>query len=70
MKAQVAQIYGFSGHADRTGLLRWLGSLKTPPRHVYLTHGEEDVSLKFAQQIEQQLKWPVTVPHYRECVEL
>ena len=70
VKAQVAQIYGFSGHADRSGLLRWIGNLKQPPRQIFLTHGEENVSLKLAQQIEQQLKWPVTVPHYRECVEL
>ena len=70
VKAQIAKIYGFSGHADRTGLLRWLGNLKQPPRRVFLTHGEENVSLNFAQQIEEQLKWPVTVPHYLDCVEL
>ena len=70
VQAQVAQIYGFSGHADRTGLLRWLGNLKQPPRRVFLTHGEESVSLNLAKQIEEKLKWPVTVPHYLDCVDL
>jgi metallo-beta-lactamase family protein len=70
VKAKVSQIYGFSGHADRAALLRWLGNLKRPPRHVFLTHGEEDAALNLAQYIDQQMHWPVTVPEYQEVVEL
>jgi metallo-beta-lactamase family protein len=70
VKSRVARIYGFSGHADRTALLRWLGHLKQPPRHVYLTHGEEEAAESLAGQIRQGLAWPVTVPAYRDVVEI
>jgi len=70
VRAKIAQLYGFSGHADRTGLLNWLGHFKKPPRKVFLTHGEEQVALKLAREIEATLKFPTHVPTYREMVEL
>ena len=45
VRARVEQIYGFSGHADRTGLLHWADGFQQPPRRVFLTHGEEDAAL-------------------------
>ncbi len=41
---------------------------ETPPRHLYLVHGEEQVALGFAEQIRTQLNWQVTVPEYRQIV--
>jgi metallo-beta-lactamase family protein len=70
VRARVAQIHGLSGHADRDTLLRWVGNLKKPPRRVFLTHGEEDVSLRFADLVHEKCGWPVYVPQYREQVEL
>jgi metallo-beta-lactamase family protein len=70
VRARVAQIHGLSGHADRDTLLRWVGNLKKPPRRVFLTHGEEDVSLRFADLVHGKCGWPVYVPQYREQVEL
>jgi metallo-beta-lactamase family protein len=70
VKARVAQIYGFSGHADRSGLLKWIGALKVPPRQVFLCHGEEQVALNLAETIRQQFGFPVRVPEYMEVAEL
>lgn len=70
VRARIAQIYGFSGHADRSGLLRWLTNFKQPPRQIFFTHGEEKVSLKFAEHVQRELKWPALVPQYRQVVEL
>jgi metallo-beta-lactamase family protein len=70
LKARVAQIHGFSGHADRSTLLKWLSNLKQPPQHVFLTHGEEDAASSLAQAIDASLHWPVTVPTYRQVVEI
>ncbi len=70
VRARIAQIHGFSGHADRRALLRWLGALQQPPRRVFLTHGEEEVSLAFAETIAAQTNWPVHVPEYGETVAL
>lgn len=69
VKAEIAQIFGFSGHADRTDLLHWLGNIKTPPKQVFLTHGEEQASLTLAKEVESKLGWPVIVPAYGESYE-
>jgi len=70
VKARIEKIEGISGHADKDDLLRWLGAFKTPPRRLFLTHGEEEVSLELAAFLEREKKWPVTVPRYKETIEL
>jgi metallo-beta-lactamase family protein len=69
VKARVEQIHGFSGHADRTALLRWLRAFERPPRRVFLTHGEEESSLNLAETIRATLGWEVSVPEYQQEVE-
>ncbi|MDP6554911.1 MAG: MBL fold metallo-hydrolase [Pirellulaceae bacterium] len=70
MRAEVAQIYGFSGHADRGGLIRWLSNLRDAPQQVFLTHGDEDAATSLAEHIREEMKWPVSVPEYQQVVEL
>ena len=70
VRARVAQIHGFSGHADRSGLLRWLDGFQKPPRHLFLTHGEEQESLNLAETVRSQRQWQVTVPNYQQAVTL
>ena len=70
VRARVEQIHGFSGHADRTALLHWLSSFDSPPRHLFLTHGEEESSMSLAEHVRGEMGWQVTVPEYRERVEL
>ena len=70
VRARVAQIHGFSGHADRTGLLKWLSHFQHPPRRLFITHGEQQASLALAEQVRQQMGWNVSVPEYRQTVEL
>lgn len=70
VKASVEQIYGFSGHADRSGLLRWVGNLKTPPRHVFLTHGEKETSFELAETLKRDSGLSVSVPEYLETADL
>lgn len=70
VKAQKAQIYGFSGHADRDDLIRWISHFDGNPKRVFLTHGEEEPARSLGQYIETQLKLPVTIPNYRETIDL
>lgn len=69
VKARVAQIYGFSGHADRGALLKWVDGFKKPPRHVYLTHGDEESARQLAEAIRAR-GWDVSVPAYLDVVAL
>jgi len=70
VKARVDQVRGFSGHADRAALLRWLGYFQDPPRQLFLVHGEEDQALSLKRCIAEQLGFNVTVPEYQQVVKL
>lgn len=70
VRARVERLYGFSAHADRHGLLQWLDHLRTAPRRVFLTHGEENAALSLAEVIRKNKSWDVAVPQYRESVSL
>ena len=70
VRAQVRQIQGISGHADRAGLMKWLSYFQKPPRQLFLTHGEQQAALSLAEDIRRELGWNVTVPEYRETVTL
>jgi len=70
VRARVAEIQGFSGHADRATLLRWLGHFEKPPQRLFLTHGEAAESLALAERVRGTMHWNVTVPEYRQVVEL
>jgi metallo-beta-lactamase family protein len=66
VKARVVQINGFSAHADRDELLKWLSSLRRPPRRVFVTHGESSASQHFAALVRDKTGWGVVVPEYQE----
>ena len=70
VRARIERIAGFSGHADRAALLAWLGHFVRPPKRLFVTHGEVESSLAMAEEIRNRLHWNVTVPEYRQTVEL
>ncbi|MCC6124188.1 MAG: MBL fold metallo-hydrolase [Pirellulales bacterium] len=70
VRARIAQLQGISGHADRDGLTKWLGYLQTPPRRIFVAHGDEEVSLSFAKHVRETLHFDAVVPDYRQVVEL
>ena len=52
--ARIAQMHGMSGHADRDGLLEWIGAFKEKPRMVFVVHGEDEVTEIFARTLEEK----------------
>jgi metallo-beta-lactamase family protein len=50
--AQIRQLAGASGHADREGLIRWLTGFKTKPEKVFIVHGDDQVCDIFAESIK------------------
>lgn len=66
LRAEVVVINGFSAHADRSELLDWVGHFKKRPRHTFIVHGEEAVSLAFADTLRKQGFSNVNVPHLGE----
>lgn len=70
VRAKITQISGFSAHADRDELLRWLSGLQKPPRHVFVTHGEPNVARHFANLLTEKKGWKTSVPSYQDEVTL
>ncbi|MEI2611463.1 MAG: MBL fold metallo-hydrolase [Candidatus Promineifilaceae bacterium] len=66
LNAHVEKMNGLSAHADRSELLDWVSHFKTRPRHTYIVHGEEPVSLAFADSLRLQGLTDVNVPHMGE----
>ncbi len=65
VRARIAQIQGFSAHADRDELIRWLLALQRPPKHVFVTHGEPEVADSFSSFLREKTGWPVSAPEYK-----
>jgi len=63
--AQIRQIHGFSAHADQQGLLKWLDFLTSPPRQIFLVHGEEEAMESLGQHIRKR-GWSLGLPEYQE----
>ena len=69
VRARVRRISGFSAHADRGELERWLQPQRQPPRRLFLTHGEPAAAEALAACIRSR-GWEVHIPSYGERVEL
>lgn len=70
VKAMVEHINGFSAHADRDELVKWLFSLRQPPKRLFVIHGEPEVSQNFTGLVKDRLGWNVVVPEYKSQVIL
>ncbi|MBI1373687.1 MAG: MBL fold metallo-hydrolase [Phycisphaera sp.] len=70
VRAHIETIAGMSAHGDREDLMRWLSAMKPCPKHVFLTHGEEEASLSLSEHVSATLNCEVSVPHYRDSVIL
>jgi metallo-beta-lactamase family protein len=69
VRAAVEKIPGLSGHADRSGLLRWLKPLATP-KQTFLVHGEPSSAEALAATLRDERGWNVTIPDLGESHEL
>lgn len=70
VRAAIETVPGLSGHADRTGLLRWLEGLPTPPRRTFLTHGEPESADALAAHLRDAWSWDVVCPELGQSFQL
>ncbi|MFR5731721.1 MAG: MBL fold metallo-hydrolase RNA specificity domain-containing protein [Clostridium sp.] len=43
IRAEIKQLQGISGHADKNGLLNWVKAFSPKPEMVFVVHGEDTV---------------------------
>ena len=60
-KAEIHNLEGFSGHADRDGLIDWLKGLEKQPKQIFLVHGEMDAKEEFAKTVKEEVGFDTVV---------
>jgi len=70
VRAEIREIPALSAHADQHGLVEWAGALTSPPRAVYLVHGEPPARQALAALLRSTYGWKVNHPEEGEAVEL
>jgi metallo-beta-lactamase family protein len=64
VRAAIHSVDGLSAHADQKALLDWARGFVQPPAQTFVVHGELSAAQAFAELLQQQLGWQVTVPEY------
>ena len=71
VRAQVASIDSFSGHADKSELQHYVQSLTGEIKKIFVVHGEESQALAFAATLRRMKpKAEVLAPVYQQAVEV
>ena len=70
VQMRIENFDSLSAHADMDDLHRWLNNFQSPPKHVFLTHGEEKSIQNLENFVRSKLGWNVTAPKYLEEYQL
>lgn len=70
VRAQIASIRGFSGHADRDQLVGLVAQGGEKAKHIFVTMGEEESSLFLVQRLRDYLGITATAPSLNEEIEI
>ena len=68
--AKIDRLDGISAHADKEGLLHWLGSMKKRPRRVYVNHGDDTACEAYAKAVGRKLLINAVAPYSGGCYDL
>ncbi len=69
LRCHVHTLGGFSGHAGRSDLTRWLAACVEPGRTtVCLTHGDYRVMREFAEHLKEQLRIHPRLPAWKSSI--
>lgn len=70
VKAGIYNMDGFSAHADYQEMLEWLSQCKELPRQIFITHGDEESALVFANKVKEKYNVSIIVPSLGDVVKL
>ena len=63
VNAEILFMPGKSGHADRDGLLDWLGAFENKPEMIFVNHGEDAAAESFAALAAEKLDCKTYAPY-------
>jgi metallo-beta-lactamase family protein len=71
VRARVASIDAYSGHADKNELRRYIDGVKGPLKKIAVVHGEAEQALAFGETLRQMRpRAEVIVPEYQQVLEV
>jgi len=70
INAEIYNVEGFSGHADKPALMKWLAGFKDKPKDVFIVHGEMESKTDFAKAITSELGLSCIVPEYNVIYDI
>ena len=68
--ARIVKIDSMSAHADRGEMLRWLGTFQTPPKRLFLVHGEPAPMDALKALVKERLGWDAETPAHGARIEV
>ena len=68
VNAEIYSLEGFSGHADKEGILQWIKSFKSKPQKIFIVHGEEEAAQEISIKIEEELNIVTYIPELGETL--
>lgn len=63
VRAEIVQLAGCSGHADKNGLIKWVTSFENRPQKVFVVHGEDSVCDEFRQCLQEEYGLNAVAPY-------
>ena len=63
VEAEIVQLSGISGHADREGLVAWAAGFTKKPEKVFVVHGDDSVVQIFADLLHEKLGYDAYAPY-------
>lgn len=63
VRAHILTLAGMSGHADKEGLIRWVQGFQKRPERVFVVHGEDKVTMSFADCLHDEYGFEAYAPY-------
>lgn len=63
VRARIKVLQGLSGHADKTGLIDWIGGFAKRPDKVFVVHGESAVCDNFTSCLQEEYGYDAYAPY-------
>ncbi len=70
VKADIKFLNGVSGHADDSGLIKWISSYTDKPSKVFVVHGQDEVCEHFAKRVKTEVGLDAYAPFSGDSFDL
>lgn len=70
VQAQIRNMPGISGHADKDHLTAWAAAFKKKPKKIFVVHGDDKVCDAFAEHLHQELGVEAVAPYSGDGFDL